>query len=223
MGLPRLDFRVPETSWFQAVMTRVNFGAGRSSAGALAWPYKIAVVAVMALVACGTLVTFGLAGAETSASASDPTALPGTDEASPLVQGQVMPPTQSLLSSQDLLSTLNLTDFSPTTDSSDSDAKSDDNSDSDKDSKSAKAATKAAAATSTATSSAPASSTPGSAPTSAAPTTAAPNPQPTSAPPPSPTPSPVEGSSHKNWKNCVSNLNGLSMQGICGSEPSFTS
>ena len=131
MGLPQLDFRVPEGTWLKSALnsarnsalvgkfarmpglSRLGSMPGLSSTGALAWPYKVAVVAVMALVACGTLVTFGSAGAETPSSA-EVAALPGTDEASPSVEGQVLPPTnQALLNSDDLLSSLNLTDYSP--------------------------------------------------------------------------------------------------------------
>jgi hypothetical protein len=137
VGLPQLDFRVPEATWFKSVLAgRFSSMPGLSSTGALAWPYKIAVVAVMAIVACGTLVTFGSAGAETPSS-SKVSALPGSDEASPTVQGQVVPPSSSLLNGADLLSTLNLTDYSPDDadlslfdDNSDSD--SDDNSDDNK-------------------------------------------------------------------------------------------
>ena len=58
MGLPQLDFRVPEATWFKsALSSRFGRMPGLSATGALAWPYKIAVVAVMALVAGGTLVT----------------------------------------------------------------------------------------------------------------------------------------------------------------------
>jgi hypothetical protein len=83
VGLPQLDFRVPEATWFKSVLAG-KFGVmpGLSGTGTLAWPYKIAVVAVMTLVAGGTLVTFGSAGAETPAS-SEVSALPGRDEASP--------------------------------------------------------------------------------------------------------------------------------------------
>ena len=105
MGLPQLDFRVPEATWLKSVLAgRFSSMPGLSSTGALAWPYKIAVVAVMAIVACGTLVTFGSAGAETPSS-SKVSALPGGDEASPTVQGQVAPPSSSLLNGADLLST----------------------------------------------------------------------------------------------------------------------
>jgi hypothetical protein len=125
---------VPEATWFKGVLAgRFSSMPGLSSTGALAWPYKIAVVAVMAIVACGTLVTFGSAGAETPSS-SKVSALPGSDEASPTVQGQVVPPSSSLLNGADLLSTLNLTDYSPENgDLSLFDDNSDDDSDSDSD------------------------------------------------------------------------------------------
>jgi hypothetical protein len=123
MGLPELDFRVPEATWFKSALAgklakmplagKFATMPGLGSTGALAWPYKIAVVAVMALVACGTLVTFGSAQAETPSSA-DVAALPGTDEANPSVEGQVLPPTSpALLNANDLLSSLNLTDYTP--------------------------------------------------------------------------------------------------------------
>ncbi|HUP99322.1 MAG TPA: hypothetical protein VM093_02580 [Aeromicrobium sp.] len=198
MGLPHLDFRVPESGWFKAALERVQFGPMLSSSGSLSVPYKIAIVAVMALVACGTLVTFGTADAETTRSSYDATALPGTNEVSPQVQGQVLPPTQSLLTSQDLLATLNLTDYSPVasdTDNDDSDDQSDDNSDKGKKNKkkatsrtSARPTTKATATTKTTTAPKPAPTTTAPKP---APTTAVPNPVPTtSAPKPSPSPTP---------------------------------
>ncbi len=140
MGLPQLDFRVPEATWFKSVLAG-KFGVmpGLSATGTLAWPYKIAVVAVMTLVAGGTLVTFGSAGAETPTS-SEVSALPGSDEASPTVEGQVLPPpATSLLNSADLMSSLNLTDFSPGESatlslSDDDDEDSDDNGDEDNES-----------------------------------------------------------------------------------------
>jgi hypothetical protein len=142
VGLPQLDFRVPEATWFKSVLAG-KFGVmpGLSATGTLAWPYKIAVVAVMMLVAGGTLVTFGSAGAETPES-SEVSALPGSDEASPTVEGQVLPPPATgLLNSADLMSSLNLTDFSPgegaTLSLSDDDDESDeDNDDGDEDNKS---------------------------------------------------------------------------------------
>src|SRR5688572_20218411 len=107
VGLPQLDFRVPEATWFKSVLAG-RFGGmpGLSATGALAWPYKIAVVAVMAIVASGTLVTFGSAGAEAPSSA-EVSALPGSDEASPSVEGQVIPPSTSLLNADDLMASLN--------------------------------------------------------------------------------------------------------------------
>jgi hypothetical protein len=186
VGLPHLDFRVPESGWFKAALDRVQFGPMVSSTGSLTWPYKIAVVAVMALVACGTLVTFGTAGAETAASNAETAALPGTDEASPQVQGQVMPPSQSLLTSQDLLSTLNLTDYSPgdttVTDSSDDSDNSDDH-------KNKKKPT--SRATTRPTSKASATAKPTAKPTAKA-TTSTPDPSPTtSSPTPTPDPEPT--------------------------------
>ena len=122
MGLPQIDFRVPEATWFKSALAgrfgglagRFSTMPGLSSTGALAWPYKIAVVAVMAIVACGTLVTFGSAEAETPSQSAEPAALPGSDEVGPTVEGQVIPPpSAALLNSADLLSTLNLTDYTP--------------------------------------------------------------------------------------------------------------
>lgn len=215
MGLPHLDFRVPESGWFKAALDRFDrklplgrfqVGPLLSSTGSLSLPYKIAIVAVMALVACGTLVTFGTAGAETAASSSDTAALPGTDEASPQVQGQVLPPSQSLLTSADLLSTLNLTDYSPgeTTvvdDSDDSDDESDNKNNNKK--KSTKPAAKATPKPTTkATTAAPKPAPTTSKPTTAAPTTAAPT---TAAPKPEPEPSPTPEKKCAQWlgKLCI--------------------
>jgi hypothetical protein len=188
VGLPQLDFRVPEATWFKSVLPgRFTSMPGLSSTGALAWPYKIAVVAVMAIVACGTLVTFGSAGAETPSSAKV-SALPGSDEASPTVQGQVVPPSNSLLNGADLLSTLNLTDYSPgDTDLSLFDDNSDDNSDDDSDdskkpSPTPTPTTKLSTSTKTTTSPSPKPS----------PTTSSPSPEPTKSPSPSPSPSPTK-------------------------------
>jgi hypothetical protein len=187
MGLPQLDFRVPEATWFKAALAgRFSAMPGLSATGALAWPYKIAVVAVMAIVACGTLVTFGSAGAETPSS-SKVSALPGSDEASPTVEGQVIPPSNNtLLNGADLLSTLNLTDYSPgDTTFSLSDGDSDDDSDDDSDSATPtpKATTTTNTNTNTSTNTAtpsPSSTTaapkPTTAPTTTAPTTPAPTP-----------------------------------------------
>jgi len=152
VGLPQLDFRVPEGTWLKSALagklarmpglSRLGSMPGLSTTGALAWPYKVAVVAVMALVACGTLVTFGSAGAETPSSA-EVSALPGTDEASPRVEGQVLPPTnQTLLNSQDLLSSLNLTDYSPEDTTTFSLSDDDDESDEDNDDESTTSDTK---------------------------------------------------------------------------------
>ena len=185
MGLPQLDFRVPEATWFKSVLAG-KFGAmpSLSSTGALAWPYKIAVVAVMTLVAGGTLVTFGSARAETPSS-SQVAALPGSDEASPRVEGQVLPPSNSLLNGADLLSTLNLTDYSPgdTTllslpDEDDGDEDSDDgDEDSDEDTEGTAAPSTAGTQTPT-ESPTTAAPKPTSAPTTTAPTTPAPTPTP---------------------------------------------
>jgi cell division septation protein DedD len=180
VGLPQLDFRVPEATWFKSVLAG-RFGAmpGLNGTGALAWPYKIAVVAVMALVASGTLVTFGSAGAETPSSA-EVSALPGSDEASPTVEGQVMPNT-GLLNSADLMSSLNLTDYSPDGtldlslfDDEDGDDSDEDSDDSDED-------TTTASSTPTPTSNpttSPTTSAPSTKPTTASPTTAPPTSEP---------------------------------------------
>jgi cell division septation protein DedD len=174
------------------MLARVNIESMRSSQGALAWPYKVAVVGVMSLVACGTLVTFGTAGAEPSDSSVDAAALPGTNEASPQVQGQVLPPAQSLLTSQDLLSTLNLTDYSPVNADAleDEDEKDDEKKAEEKKKKKAAAAATAAAgqpATAATTSTTPTTSSP-----SPAPTTNSPSPSPSPKPSPTPTPTPTQ-------------------------------
>jgi len=181
VGLPQLDFRVPEAAWFKAALAgRFSSMPGLSATGALAWPYKIAVVAVMAIVACGTLVTFGSAEAETPSS-SKVSALPGSDEASPRVEGQVLPPTNdTLLNGADLLSTLNLTDYSP----GDTTLSLSDNSDDNSDDTSDDAKKKATAAKATPTPK-PTTSKPAPAPTKT--TAPAPAPTKTTAPAPEPT------------------------------------
>ncbi len=229
MGLPQLDFRVPEATWFKSALAG-KFGRvpglralgsmqGLSSTGALAWPYKIAVVAVMALVACGTLVTFGSAGAETPSSA-ERSALPGTDEARPSVEGQVLPPASAaLLNSSDLLSSLNLTDYSPEDTTSFSLTGDDDDEDSDEDSdEETKASTTKTATTTKPTTkptTSPTTSAPNPKPTTSSPTTPAPTPTKTTSPP-----EPVEGPSHKRWEKCTSSDLNVKL-GICGSEPDF--
>ena len=195
MGLPQLDFRVPESTWFKSVIAG-RFGGmpSMSATGTLAWPYKIAVVAVMTLVAGGTLVTFGSAGAETPGSA-EISALPGSDEASPSVEGQMFPST-ALLNGADLLSSLNLTDYSPgATDDlslSDEDDEESDDDDGDEDTESATAST-SAATTSTAPTTNP---TTGTTNPTTSPTTSAPTPKPTTAPPTTPAPSPTTPTTH---------------------------
>ena len=195
MGLPQLDFRVPEATWFKSVLAgRFGTMPGLSATGALAWPYKIAVVAVMAIVACGTLVTFGSAGAETPSSA-DGSALPGSDEASPRVEGQVIPPSTALLNSNDLMSSLNLMDYSPgdtTLSLTDDDEDSEDDADEDNDANTSKksATTKTKPTTNPTTGSKPTTSPTTAAP-SPKPTTSSPSPSPTPKPSPSPTPKPT--------------------------------
>ena len=236
MGLPQIDFRVPEATWFKSALTgrfggltgRFSAMPGLSSTGVVAWPYKIAVVAVMALVACGTLVTFGSAGAETASASAQAGALPGSDEARPTVEGQVVPPFNTgLLNSADLLSTLNLTDYSPgdtdlfSLSDDDEDEDNDDEGDEDTTSDIAK---KLAAA----------NATPSTKPTensSSSPNAPEPSDKPTttSSPPPS---DPVEGSNHKAWSDrkkkyddCRSNAAPATVA-LCplpGPEPSFTS
>ena len=211
MGLPQLDFRVPEATWFKSALagkfrgmsrftsmpglSRFTSMPGLRSTGALAWPYKIAVVAVMALVACGTLVTFGSAGAET-ASSGELAALPGTDEASPSVEGQVLPPSQALLNADDLLSQLNLTDYSPgdtTLSLSDDD---DEDSDEDSDEKTTTSTKKTATTKTPTTKPTTGTANPTTSPTTSAPepkpTTSSPSPSPTTKPSPSPTQSPTK-------------------------------
>ena len=208
MGLPQLDFRVPEATWFKSALAG-KFGRmpGLSATGALAWPYKIAVVAVMALVACGTLVTFGSAGADTPSSA-EVAALPGTDEASPSVEGQVLPPqNQALLNSQDLLASLNLTDYTPSDldpfSLSDSDD-SDDSDNSDDNSTTTKKTTSTTPKPTTSSSPKPvATSSPK--PTPSPEPTKTPEPvKTTPAPSPSPTPKPTTAP-----KTCVKKVAGL--------------
>ena len=215
MGLPELDFRVPEATWFKSVLAgKFATMPGLGSTGALAWPYKIAVVAVMALVACGTLVTFGSAQAETPSSA-DLAALPGTDEANPSVEGQVLPPTsQGLLNANDLLSSLNLTDYTPGDDDlslfDDDDGEDSEDSDEDNDdSESTKP--KPTPSSSTAGNSDDGDSDDGETKASSTPT---PEPE------PEPEPEPVEGDRHQRWENCMSSGLNRSL-GICGSEPDF--
>lgn len=106
--------------------------------GGLPLPYKIIVVAIMGLVSCGTLVTFGTAGAETNETSAGSAALPGFDEATPRSEGQIMATSPGLFSADDLLSTMNLYDFTPvgvndfsSNCSSDSDSSDSDSSDSD--------------------------------------------------------------------------------------------
>lgn len=147
MGFPRLNLpSVSErlgnvTDRLRGIMPqglsgRIGFPHGLSAAGGLTLPYKVAVVAVMVLVAGGTLVTFGSAGAETAkvgGSTSEGSALPGTSEIAPRVEGQVVSgsysPGTSILSADDLLASLKLTDYSP---KSDDDKSDDDKSDDDK-------------------------------------------------------------------------------------------
>jgi outer membrane biosynthesis protein TonB len=257
VGLPQIDFRVPEATWFKsafagrfgALGAKVGskfgprFGAvpGLHSTGALAWPYKIAVVAVMALVACGTLVTFGSAGAETKQGSSETTALPGSDEANPIVEGQVLPPTNdALLNSTDLLSTLNLTDFSPDgspflplPDDEDDDENKDDDAKSDIKKKLA-VVTPTPSPTKGTDKPKEGTDNPSSTPT---------NPTPSDSPKPSPEPEPepVEGPKHKQWAkmtdkyaSCLDNAEKANtvavretQKALCktykpGSEPDFT-
>ena len=209
MGLPQLDFRVPEATWFKSVLAgRFGTMPGLSATGALAWPYKIAVVAVMAIVACGTLVTFGSAGAETPSS-GNLSALPGSDEASPTVEGQVLPPSTALLNGADLMSSLNLTDYSPgdttlsLSDDEDSDEDSDKDSDEDSDKKTTAAIKKKLTPTTKPTTGSkptpsPTTSAPTPKPTTSSPTTPAPTPTKTAEPEPTPTKDPR--CSNQLWK-----------------------
>jgi hypothetical protein len=154
-----------------ALSGRVSFSNGLSAAGGLTLPYKLAVVAVMMLVAGGTLVTFGSAGAETASvtgvdgSTTTTTVagsiLPGTSEATPRVEGQVLPettydftPDTSILSADDLLASLKLTDYSTDADDKSDDDKSDDDDDKkndDKKSSTSKSNTKSGTKTGTKT------------------------------------------------------------------------
>jgi hypothetical protein len=202
VGLPQIDFRVPEATWFKSAVAgkfgglagRFSTMPGLSSTGALAWPYKVAVVTVMAIVACGTLVTFGSAEAETPTQSAEPAALPGSDEVGPTVEGQVIPPpSAALLNSADLLSTLNLTDYTPydigDLASNDDDDDNDDDEDTKDDIKKKLAAN--ATPTPTPTGTKKPTTAPTSKPTTPAPTptktTPAPTPTKTTAPPPKPT------------------------------------
>lgn len=239
MGLPQLDFRVPEAAWFKsAVARRIAAMPWLSSLtsrfeslprarahGTLAWPYKIAVVAVMMFVASGTLVTFGMAGAETPSSEGT-SALPGSDEASPTVEGQALPNnglTPGLFNPDGLLSTLNLTDYSPL-DADDLIGDTDDSDDSDDEvEKALKASTSTPTANATSSPSSNSSSEPTKEPTK----------EPTQAPT-TQAPEPVEGPKHQEWEakkakydDCVSKSAPATV-GLCsvlkpGSEPDFTS
>ena len=198
MGLPQLDFRVPESTRFKAALASklralpsLPALPGVGATGTLAWPYKIAVVAVMMLVAGGTLVTFGSAGAETPSS-SEVAALPGSDEASPRVEGQVLPPNPALLNGADLLASLNLTDYSPgdsTEFSLSDDSDSSDNSDNsdNSDEKTTSAIKKKLSSTKPTPTPKPTTGTKSPTP---APTTSAPKPEPTPTKTSEPTPTP---------------------------------
>lgn len=73
--------------------------------------YKGVVVTIMALVACGTVVSFGTADAQTVPSASSAANIPAGNEVSPTVEGQPLQPIgldPSLFSSSPLLDTVNL-------------------------------------------------------------------------------------------------------------------
>lgn len=238
MGLPQIDFRVPEATWFKSALAgrfgglagRFSAMPGLSSTGALAWPYKIAVVAVMALVACGTLVTFGSAEAETPLQSAEPAALPGSDEVGPTVEGQVIPPpSAALLNSEDLLSTLNLTDYTPydigdlsSNDDDNDDDNDNDNEDTTDDIKKKLAANKPTTTPNTGT------KTPTPTPTQ---NTGTKTPTPT----PTPDPDPVEGPKHKAWadkieayEECLDKATNDLAKGLCnfknpGSEPDFES
>ena len=248
MGLPRPDFarlterlsnvRVPERLRSihipDALSSRVNFSHGLSATGGLTLPYKVAVVAVMMLVAGGTLVTFGSAGAETTAvSGADGSstvavgsALPGTSEAVPRVEGQVLPattydftPDTSILSADDLLANLKLTDYSK---KSDDDKKSDDNKKTDTGKK----------------------STSGTNGNSGGKPTVKPSDKPTQKPSDNPAPKPSddgdngdddgdddeksEGDKHKKYEKCVDNIDKAGGKGadnlkksVCGKEPDY--
>ena len=66
----------------------------------------------MAIVASGTLITFGTAGAEEVPQARPGAQIPAASEANPVVEGQPLPPglDPSLFASSPLLSTIDLTD-----------------------------------------------------------------------------------------------------------------
>lgn len=221
-----------------SVSSRIGFPQGLSAAGGLTLPYKLAVVAVMMLVAGGTLVTFGSAGAETTgvtgstATATVGSAMPGTSEATPRVEGQILPqttydysPDTSILSADDLLSNLKLTDYSPKSDDNkndddDNNNKSDDNKNDD-DKKSSDSTKK-----------------PTAKPT--AKPTDKPTQKPTDNPAPKPTDEPKnddddgdddqksEGDKHKKYEKCVDNIDKAGGKGadnlkksVCGKEPDY--
>jgi hypothetical protein len=85
-----------------------------SANGGIPIVYKGIVVTVMAIVASGTLVTFGTAGAEEVPMASSGAQIPAASEANPVVEGQPLPVglDPSLFASSPLLSTIDLTDAS---------------------------------------------------------------------------------------------------------------
>lgn len=240
MGLPQIDFRVPEATWFKSALAgrfggfagRFSAMPGLSSTGALAWPYKIAVVAVMAIVACGTLVTFGSAEAETPSQSAEPAALPGSDEVGPTVEGQVIPPpSAALLNSSDLLSTLNLTDYTPYDIGDLSSSNDDDDDDNDDEDTKDDIKKKLAANNPTPTPKPTGTKNPTTAPTSK-PTTPAPTSKPTTNPPPA---EEVEGPKHKAWEDrkdayedCLDDAENPVEKNLCnfkkpGGEPPFTS
>lgn len=85
-----------------------------SANGGIPIVYKGIVVTVMAIVASGTLVTFGTAGAEEVPMARSGAQIPAASEANPIVEGQALPAglDPSIFASSPLLSTIDLTDAS---------------------------------------------------------------------------------------------------------------
>jgi outer membrane biosynthesis protein TonB len=98
-----------------------------SANGGIPIVYKGIVVTVMAIVASGTLVTFGTAGAEEVPMARSGAQIPAASEANPVVEGQPLPAglDPSIFASSPLLSAIDLTgasaaDFSSFDDDDDS-------------------------------------------------------------------------------------------------------
>lgn len=179
--------------------------------------YKAIVVTVMAIVACGTLVTFGTAKAQDVPTASSGAQIPAASEANPVVEGQPLPAglDPSLLASSPLLSTIDLTDAASAADSEFGSADDDDDAGSDKNKKARKAAKKAVQRTTGQTTTRTNGSTGSSGGSTGGNTksesgsgdggggqTTSP-PQPTTPPPPPPQPEPENNSAQEAYEACV--------------------